>query len=644
MNFADVVREIEHLHLKGLFHKSLEIINKLQVQDTEIQLLKCESLIGLKKYQKMLETIQHVKKSNNYDIRILQFLIIGNIETVNPNEAKLLIDEYKSISELSLEDEIKLYELQGDYEFLICNFHKSREFYEKALLKIDGNKTKLNVKARLFNKIGLVYDDEGSREKALDIYIESDQIYDSLGLDIWTSNNKLDIATVYRNQGKWDRAIEIIENVTLVFEKYNYEYGFYRSKRLLGLIYFDKGKFDEVLLLTKEVLKYLLTIDVPLVYAKTISLIGSTYKQQGNLNKALRYGLYTIKLSKAFPNKELQAGVISTVGIVYQRLGVLRKSEEYYLQCLEMWNEIGMKTRITDTLYNLGSLYISMGDYEKALDYHTQVLAREIGDPNILHQAGTLNSLGVISFELGDINEALSYTLDSYEKYKIIGNNSYTSQCLTLLIRINLILENHEDIQIYFDELEKMSKQDKTTRVQSQYHFSKGLILMNSKRSIDKFKGLEIFQGLVNEDVDDKELQIRIVRYYCKLLILELKITGDPLIVDKIKIQAEKLKKYAEAEGTIYLKAETLFLEAKLDYLELDLESFEIKLNEALEICEELGLSNLKHEITLTRIEMRETLDDWIRIAKAVSAIEMKWKEKKIEELISRLFGESSYY
>ncbi|CAF4121396.1 unnamed protein product, partial [Rotaria sordida] len=260
-----------------------------------------------------------------------------------------------------------------------------------------------NNKAYCYNAIGLMKDNQGQYNAAIDFYEKSLQITEKT-----LPSNHPNLATSYSNVG----------------QVYN-SMGDYSK----ALQFYEKSlKIREKALPTNHP-------DLAISYGT----IGGVYDNMGDYSKALEFYQKSLKIrEKALPSNHPDFAIsYSNIGGVYDNMGDYSKALEFYEKSLKI-REKALPSNHPDLAISYGSIgtvHNNMGDYSKALEFYEKSLKiREKSlPPNHPALASSYNNIGLVYNNMGDYSKALEF----YEKDLEITKNALPSNHPSLATSYN---------------------------------------------------------------------------------------------------------------------------------------------------------------------------------------------------------------
>ena len=237
---------------------------------------------------------------------------------------------------------------------------------------------------------------------------------------------------------------------------------------------------------------------------------------------------------------------LSYLGSCYRSLGQYEKAIAYHRQCLDISKEIEDWQGVATSLCGLGNCYKSLGQYEKAIFYHQQChdISEAMGDRKEV--AISLGNLGNCYYDLGQYEKAI----DLYQQYHDISKK----------------ISFRQGVAISFGNLS------------------------NCYSSLGQYeKAIEVYQQSldISEKIDDRQ-GVAYSQHTIGSILLKLENYSEA----ERKIQASLV--ISQDIGYKYLIAYSLRVLAEIDHQTNRPELALSHCQEALELCQELGIPLVK--------------------------------------------------
>lgn len=215
-------------------------------------------------------------------------------EKNNYGEAYFYInDSYPYLQKLSIEelpDKQELLYNIGYFNYMIGYDTKALMFLDKAE-DLTNNYYK-TLECNITHTKGLIYEQSGNYEKAMENFHAVYELAQSIKNDIWIRVAKNSIANVLIIQNQYDRALEFLNEYPELNANDSEETAVVVARKLmlLGKIYTAQEKWDKLSEVTPELKGLLTAINIPLMIKKEIyRLLAVDEEKKGNFREAYFY-------------------------------------------------------------------------------------------------------------------------------------------------------------------------------------------------------------------------------------------------------------------------------------------------------------------------------------------------------------------
>jgi len=265
----------------------------------------------------------------------------------------------------------------------------------------------------MLTSIGLVYDNLGERQKALEYYTQALSLHRAVGDRTGEATTLNNIGRVYAALGERQKALEYYTQALSLHRAVGNREGEATTLNNIGAVYDALGERQKALEYLIQALPIFRAVGDRAREATTLNNIGGVYAALGERQKALEYYSQALPILRAVGDRAGEATTLNNIGLVYAVLGERQKALEYYTQALSLHRAVGNRAMEATTLNNIGWVYADLGERQKALEYLIQALPifRAVGDRE--GEATLLGSLAFIKRELGDLAEARVHLEDA---------------------------------------------------------------------------------------------------------------------------------------------------------------------------------------------------------------------------------------
>ena len=217
--------------------------------------------------------------------------------------------------------------ITGDYKTAMDNFMLAKSVFEDIQLSnIDAKEVQMGL-AKTYGTMGIVFSEQSNYSKALQYYLKSVKLFESL-------NEEENCAKIYNNIGVVYKA---------------------QSANFKALEYFVKAQKIQDRLRDPNI-------------GITFTNIANIYFSQKNNEKAIEY--YNLAKASLDKNEDFRAlgEWYNNMGLYYQEAANAEKAVESWDKAIIAFEKVGDRFGLTDTYIYLSKFYLERGNLEEALN------------------------------------------------------------------------------------------------------------------------------------------------------------------------------------------------------------------------------------------------------------------------------------
>ncbi|MEX0275348.1 MAG: tetratricopeptide repeat protein [Flavobacteriaceae bacterium] len=263
-----------------------------------------------------------------------------------------------------------LYQKRGLYSHEIGAFTASLDQYIKArplFQELDASETLQSI----YNNIGVAYKDLGQTAAALESYLASIKISESLGKsEVERAPVLMNVGKLYSKLGNLDVSNDYYKMVEAICQDHNLEYGLAitRSNRATNLV--EVNEFKTALELYQGALPYFEQSKRKLAIGEQLNLIGAVYLKMDSIQKAKDYFLRALSLNREIDQKSQLGISYRSLGDVAFREGKYKAALEHYKSSLAFAKKVDYNIEIVEDYLKIANTYEKLGNILKAYEYH----------------------------------------------------------------------------------------------------------------------------------------------------------------------------------------------------------------------------------------------------------------------------------
>lgn len=246
-------------------------------------------------------------------------------------------------------------------------------------------------------------------EQALEFFIQSLAIEDSLDLKSERILTYLGIAQVFEEAGNYQKSSDVLDQALETNRPLNDTKMLVLILNKIGRINALLGKLELALENYEAVLNYKNELEDPEAEAEALFNIANLYSLQGKYSDALSFHKRALALWRSIGDRKNEAVSLNEIGALYRLMKNPDKALANHVVSLEIRQGLKDKKGIAESYNNIGSLYYEQKNIQRAVDNLVLALeaAREAQAQEQIRNA--YENLSLCYKEIQDYRKALEY-------------------------------------------------------------------------------------------------------------------------------------------------------------------------------------------------------------------------------------------
>ncbi len=311
-------------------------------------------------------------------------------------------------------------------------------FYANKGLQIGVKLKRRKWQARSKIHLANAYMNMGDLEKAINLLMESEELYLAERYDIGIGIVKLKLADVYKRNKNIDLVILNYSTAINIFKKCNDSIRLAGTYNNLGEFYRLNNRLKKALYLFEKSLDIYILLDYinGIAYAK--GNIGLVYTAQNKLDSAEIYLNKSIEILEPLGDNYAVSSYLDGLAEVYFKRKQFNKAKQTAHKSLRLAQEHGLKEQIRDASLRLSTIYDQSKDFEKAFYHHKQYVAYRdsINNEETIRKIANLHTKYEVAQKQKEVDEEKAYK----NRYLIIAISAITVLVL-LMVLVFIILK-----------------------------------------------------------------------------------------------------------------------------------------------------------------------------------------------------------
>ncbi|MFW9888073.1 MAG: tetratricopeptide repeat protein [Candidatus Thorarchaeota archaeon] len=340
---------------------------------------------------------------------------------------------------------------------------------------------------------------------------------------------------------------------------------------------------------------------------------------RNNWNEAEQLIQQSLNLVDEYDHRKWMPFILFNSAYLYGSRGDFGLAEKAHKEYLTWAEKAGANMHIALASNNLGEIYRARGDFDEALKCYERSMRLNKKAGRTKGYLTQLANIGMVQYAKGNIDEALALLEESLalaEKQMqagLLGGHIISYDLIfiiSILIGKGMLNEAHERL----DRIRQVRDETKADYDRHVYRIAKALVLKSSMLPRNLLKAKEHLTEVVDGSFFDYEVSVFALLQLTKLLVDELRTTGNPDVLSSLEARLTRLLDIASEQGSTLLMIETQLLQSRVALLNLDAERANQLLIQTQRQAEEKGLEELskrivsEHNVLLNELSILERL------------------------------------
>ncbi|MBI2967317.1 MAG: tetratricopeptide repeat protein [Bacteroidetes bacterium] len=306
------------------------------------------------------------KEKANVILQITQYYVKNNPDSAARYTKQLL----------RLATEIKDTSLMGKGYYNFATLSLYRASYKEAdslfgiamaFYRISGNGEGI---ADVNNSYGFLHEEMGNLAKALENYLLSYKISDSLNYIQGVANSTNNIGVIYAQQERYNEALEYFLLSLDKQKKLGNKRGIGNNLNNIAMCYSHIRNVEKTIEYLKSAVDVWTEINEMRGLAMSYNNMGSTYMEMDKFDQAIKFLNESYRLCLKMNDNFGICHNLTLLGTIQAKKMNYKGAIKNFNECLEYGKTTGSKIHIKNSYLNLAKVYSETGDFKKAYEYH----------------------------------------------------------------------------------------------------------------------------------------------------------------------------------------------------------------------------------------------------------------------------------
>jgi signal transduction histidine kinase len=254
--------------------------------------------------------------------------------------------------------------------------------YRKALALIDqfSDTNSLQIKAYIYNSLGIYYTKVGMYDSTITNYLKSLHLLEEIGDEDMVGNGLLNLGILMRKHNDYDNALQYFDEALKIFEKFNDESRIANVYYNYGIVFSETMEYEKAKEYTYKSLEMRKKQGMDREISFCYNTIGTIWENEAEdledsdekkeaLLKAIENYQIALDMKKKLDDKLGSAISLSNLSRLYRQIGNYDLALHYAKEGLTLAEEIESLTGKTSNSLNLANAYNRMNNCEMAYKY-----------------------------------------------------------------------------------------------------------------------------------------------------------------------------------------------------------------------------------------------------------------------------------
>lgn len=240
---------------------------------------------------------------------------------------------------------------------------------------LPAEKRDLSTEARLHFRLGTLLYAVSSYDDALAESLASLKIDEELGDQVQLIDSLNQIGMIHQDRGQFETALDLYQRSLKIAEKLVDPMGLAGTLHQIGRIHLERGELDAALEHYERSLKVLADLGDRAGVARSLHQIGNISFNRGDYDAALGHYQESSKILEQIGDRAGLSSSLHNLGMIYQHLGEYDKARQQFERSLTIAKELGSFADVAISRAQLARLFITMERYSDAFQLLTASLA-----------------------------------------------------------------------------------------------------------------------------------------------------------------------------------------------------------------------------------------------------------------------------
>ncbi len=268
----------------------------------------------------------------------------------------------------------KILKSMGVSAYFIGDYELAKQYYVESMAAYEAIEDYEGL-AACTNNIGLVEQDQGNMDEAIEFINQSIVFEEKVGNQLGIGQSLRNIAHIYYRQGLADQSFEYYYRALLMFNEIGNEAEAAVVSFYMAMIYWQWGDYQKAIEINTEALGVFIELDMIDFVSKAYNNLALIYADNiKDYETAIEFHLRAIEIKQELVDIMSLALSHSNLGSAYARNGEHELALKYLERAMQVFENNKQAYGISLTHFYYGNLYYTTGDYELSSEHFNKSL------------------------------------------------------------------------------------------------------------------------------------------------------------------------------------------------------------------------------------------------------------------------------
>ncbi|MFY0608024.1 MAG: sensor histidine kinase [Cyclobacteriaceae bacterium] len=228
--------------------------------------------------------------------------------------------------------------------------------------------------AGAYNNLGVIYDERGYNQKAIERYMTSLNYYELINDEAGKAKVYNNLGIVHKKEGNYHYVREYYSNALKIYQGMGHALGEAITTGNLGSVFLELEQYDSVIYYSDISIELYEKNGIAQFIPYSIENIGIAHRKLGNLDEAGKFHKRALELYLEYGNKKEAAFTNNSLAEIALQRGDLTQAKSRAKETLKLAKEVGVLDEQKRALETLYKSFEEEENYQNAFNYITEFM------------------------------------------------------------------------------------------------------------------------------------------------------------------------------------------------------------------------------------------------------------------------------